>query len=239
MRAGVGGQRVKKAKEMGEESSKPNDFYTKDTIISEELSEEAASFVDHIFRHVSLNAPNFPPQHDAKDSFSELTRGCLKVHSIHPGKVSCILSVKPAISNVYQSMHGGAVGAVAERVSIACARTVVGKDKELFLGELSMSYVSAAPSNNVYGGAVGAVAERVSIACATTVVGKDKELFLGELSMPYVSAAPSNAEVVVDGSVIRSGRNLTAVAVDFRLKDSGKLVYASNATFYHMPVANL
>lgn len=44
-------------------------------------------------------------------------------------------------------MHGGAVGAVAERVSIACAKTVVGKDKELFLGELSMSYVSAAPSN--------------------------------------------------------------------------------------------
>ncbi|XP_075094350.1 uncharacterized protein LOC107804045 isoform X2 [Nicotiana tabacum] len=194
MRAGVGGQRVKKAKEMGEESSKPNDFYTKDTIISEELSEEAASFVDHIFRHVSLNAPNFPPQHDAKDSFSELTRGCLKVHSIHPGKVSCILSVKPAISNVYQSMHGGAVGAVAERVSIACARTVVGKDKELFLGELSMS---------------------------------------------YVSAAPSNSEVVVDGSVIRSGRNLTVVAVDFRLKDSRKLVYTSNATFYHMPVASL
>ncbi|OIT31061.1 PREDICTED: acyl-coenzyme A thioesterase 13-like [Nicotiana attenuata] len=180
---------------MGEESSKPNDLYTKDTIISEELSEAAASFVDHIFRHVlSLDAPNFPPQHDAKDSFSELTRGCLKVHDIQPGKVYCILSVKPAISNIYQSMHGGAVGAVAERVSIACARTVVGKDKELFLGELSMSYVSAAPSSSV---------------------------------------------VVVDGSVIRSGRNLTVVAVDFRLKDSGKLVYTSNATFYHMPVASL
>nr|XP_016509650.1 PREDICTED: acyl-coenzyme A thioesterase 13-like [Nicotiana tabacum] len=179
---------------MGEESSKPNYFYTK-AIISEELSEAAASFVDHIFRHVlSLDAPNFPPQHDAKDSFSEFTRGCLKIHSIHPGKISCILSVKPAISNVYQSMHGGAVGAVAERVSIACAKTVVGKDKELFLGELSMS---------------------------------------------YVSAAPSNTEVVVDGSVIRSGRNLTVVAVDFRLKDSGKLVYTSNATFYHMPVASL
>lgn len=44
-------------------------------------------------------------------------------------------------------MHGGAVGAIAERVSIACARTVMGKDKELFLGELRMSYLSAAPTN--------------------------------------------------------------------------------------------
>lgn len=37
------------------------------------------------------------------------------------------------------------MGAVTEMVAVACARTVVGKDKELFLGELSMSYLSAAP----------------------------------------------------------------------------------------------
>lgn len=46
-------------------------------------------------------------------------------------------------------MHGGAVGAVATRVATACARTVVAKDKDLFLGELSISYLSAAP-HNVY-----------------------------------------------------------------------------------------
>ncbi|XP_060218795.1 uncharacterized protein LOC132645682 isoform X2 [Lycium barbarum] len=159
---------------MGEESSKPKSSYTKDTIISKELSEEAATLVDSLFTRVRLDGANFLTQYDAKDSFSELTRGCLK--------------------NLYNSMHGGAVGAVAEKVSIACARTLVGKDKELFLGELGMS---------------------------------------------YISAAPSNAEVRVDGSVIRSGRNLTVVAVEFRLKDSGKLVYTSNATFYHMPVASL
>ncbi|XP_055817415.1 uncharacterized protein LOC129886659 [Solanum dulcamara] len=176
---------------MGEESSNSKSSYTKDTIISEDLSKEAASLVDLLFSRVLLHGDNFPPQYQ---SFSELTRGCLKVHNIHPGKVSCILSVKPAISNIYRSMHGGAVGAIAERVSIACARTVVGKDKELFLGELRMS---------------------------------------------YISAAPSNAEMVVHGSVIRSGRNMTVVAVDFRLKDSRKLVYTSNATFYHMPVASL
>ncbi|KAH0766216.1 hypothetical protein KY290_002204 [Solanum tuberosum] len=176
---------------MGEESSKSKSSYTKETVISEDLAEEAAFLVDRLLSRVQLHGDNFPAQYK---SFSEHTRGCLKVHSIHPGKVSCILSVKSAISNIYGSMHGGAVGAVAERVSIACARTVVGNDKKLFLGELKMS---------------------------------------------YLSAAPSNAEVVVDGSIIKSGRNITVVAIDFRLKDSRKLVYTSNATFYHMPVASL
>lgn len=44
-------------------------------------------------------------------------------------------------------MHGGAVASVAEILSVACARTVVGKDKELFLGESSTSYLSSAPDN--------------------------------------------------------------------------------------------
>ncbi|KAL3381218.1 hypothetical protein AABB24_001380 [Solanum stoloniferum] len=156
---------------MGEESSKSKSSYTKDTIISEDLSEEAAFLVDRLLSRVQLHGDNFPAQYE---SFSELTRGCLK--------------------NIYGSMHGGAVGAVAERVSIACARTVVGNDKKLFLGELRMS---------------------------------------------YLSAATSNAEVLVDGTIIKSGRSITVVAIDFRLKDSKKLVYTSNATFYHMPVASL
>ena len=51
------------------------------------------------------------------------------------------------MQNAYGGLHGGAVAALAEMVSIACARTVVGEDKDLFLGELSMSYLSAAPRN--------------------------------------------------------------------------------------------
>lgn len=49
--------------------------------------------------------------------------------------------------NIYGSLHGGFVAAVAEFLSITCARTVVGEDKELFLGELSISYLSGAPRN--------------------------------------------------------------------------------------------
>lgn len=49
--------------------------------------------------------------------------------------------------NIYGFLHGGFVAAAAEFLSIACARTVVGEDKELFIGELSISYLSGAPGN--------------------------------------------------------------------------------------------
>ena len=37
--------------------------------------------------------------------------------------------------------------AVADAISIACARTLVAEDKELFLGEQSLSYLAAATTN--------------------------------------------------------------------------------------------
>lgn len=52
-----------------------------------------------------------------------------------------------SLQNIYGSLHGGAVGDVTVRIATACARTIVGKDKELFLGELSISYLSGAPRN--------------------------------------------------------------------------------------------
>ncbi|KAL3348915.1 hypothetical protein AABB24_022200 [Solanum stoloniferum] len=179
---------------MGENRSSPTLMENKNTVISEKLSAESISKVNGFLKSMGLFNLNFPPQYDTKDSFSELSRSFLKVQHIHRGKISCIVSVKPPIMNAYGSLHGGAVGDVAVRVATACARTIVGKDKELFLGELSVS---------------------------------------------YLSSAHQNAEVIVNASIVRSGRNLTVVALDFRLKDSEKLCYISRATFYHVPVASL
>ncbi|KAJ7951098.1 acyl-coenzyme A thioesterase 13-like [Quillaja saponaria] len=110
------------------------------------------------------------------------------------GGIICTLFVKPPITNLFKSLHGGALAAVAEIVSIACARTVVVEEKELSLGELSMS---------------------------------------------YLSGAPTNAEMIADGSVVRSGRNLTVVAVEFKFNKTGMLIYTARATFYNMPVSKL
>ncbi|KDP28672.1 hypothetical protein JCGZ_14443 [Jatropha curcas] len=137
---------------------------------------------------------SFPQNYNCKDSYSDLFCHLLKVESVQIGRVSCLFSVLPFVTNYYNGLHGGAVAAIAERVAIACARTVVPEDKQLFVGELSVS---------------------------------------------YLSAATQNEDLVVDGSVLRSGRNLTVVAIEFKTKKSGKLVYTARATFYHMPPAKL
>ncbi|KAL1546437.1 hypothetical protein AAHA92_23035 [Salvia divinorum] len=161
--------------------------------VSSDVPTEYCEAVTDFFKRMG-DARTFKPQHSVDDSFSNLIGGALKVISIERGKISCFLHVKAPILNAYGGMHGGAVGAVAERVAIACARTVVGADKDLFLGELGLS---------------------------------------------YLSAAPHNAEVIIDGNVMRSGRNLTVVAVNFRLKESGRLAFLTRATFYNMPVSSL
>ena len=51
------------------------------------------------------------------------------------------------MQNIFGALHGGAIAAVAEMVSIACARTVVAEDKDIFLGELCITYLSSAPIN--------------------------------------------------------------------------------------------
>ncbi|KAM4094587.1 hypothetical protein ACB094_06G206600 [Castanea mollissima] len=131
---------------------------------------------------------------NTKDFYSDLIRAHLKPQTILRGRVTCLLSITPAINNVYRSVHGGAVASIAEIVSNACARTVVAEGKELFLGELSIS---------------------------------------------YLSGAQTNAEVLVEGSVVRSGRNLTVVVVEFKLNKTEQLIYTARATFYQMPVAKL
>ena len=50
------------------------------------------------------------------------------------------------MQNQYNTLHGGAVAAVAEAVGMACARAAAG-DKEMFLGELSTAYLAAARVN--------------------------------------------------------------------------------------------
>ncbi|CAL5397896.1 unnamed protein product [Camellia sinensis] len=176
-----------------------------------------------------------PPQFEAKELFSDFIRGLLKVDRIERGRVSCFLSVKPSAMNVYGGLHGGAVASVAEMVSIACARTVVGKDKELFLGELGISYLSAAPRNrdeqldnagNYLSQAEQSIQHRaVVLPCHRHSLDAESVVGLAELN--------------VNASVVRSGRNLTVIAVEFKVKDSERLAYTSRATFYNMPVASL
>ncbi|EOA24791.1 hypothetical protein CARUB_v10018071mg [Capsella rubella] len=128
------------------------------------------------------------------DSFSVLFQSNTRALSISRGRVSCSLVVTPALSNFFNGLHGGAVASIAERVAMACVKTVVSEDKHLFLGELSMS---------------------------------------------YLSSAPISSELVVEASVVRTGRNLSVVTVEFKIKETMKVTYLSRATFYHSLISKL
>ena len=47
------------------------------------------------------------------------------------------------------------------------------------------------------------------------------------------------AEVQADASVVKSGRNVTVVAIQFKLNRTGQLIYTTRATLYNMPAAKL
>ncbi|MED6121266.1 hypothetical protein PIB30_028516 [Stylosanthes scabra] len=135
--------------------------------------------------HCNANSPGF---------FHDFVRSSVTVDHVQRGHLSSTILPKPPLCNTYGTLHGGSVGALVNVLSHACVRTVVGEDKELLLGETSIS---------------------------------------------YLSATPIHEELVANAWVVKSGRNLSIVAIDFKLKKTGNSIYICHSTFYHMPVASL
>ncbi|XP_057805727.1 uncharacterized protein LOC131020733 [Salvia miltiorrhiza] len=85
-------------------------------------------------------------EYNVNDSFSTVVGGALKLVSTERAKICCILHVKPPILNANGILFGGAVAAVAERVAIGCAATILGHS-QLCVGEFTISYLAPAPPN--------------------------------------------------------------------------------------------
>ncbi|KAI3865340.1 hypothetical protein MKW92_016199 [Papaver armeniacum] len=165
------------------------------SIISPEYStENYLSWIYNTYLFLQRATVTLPDYSVKNGFFSDIIRDLLKIDSIERGRVTCFFTVKPSVVNTYGTLHGGAVGVIAELMALACARTLVANDKDLFLGELSIS---------------------------------------------YLAAAGVNVELEIDGRVARSGRNITTTSVDFRIKESRKMVYTARATFYATPISNL
>ncbi|XP_042510473.1 acyl-coenzyme A thioesterase 13 [Macadamia integrifolia] len=161
--------------------------------ISPGMPEEWVSLTQGFFQNVR-DSSELTEVETNNITFNDLLRSLLKVERIERGRVTCLLSIKPPVLNFYGTLHGGAVTGLAELVCTACARTIASEDKKLFLGELSVSYLSAATPNMV---------------------------------------------LEVDGSLVRHGRNVTVTSVEFKNKQTGKLIYTARATFYNLPVSSL
>ncbi|XP_021748744.1 uncharacterized protein LOC110714519 [Chenopodium quinoa] len=173
-----------------DESKKKVDHQHEQQIVLEKAVAKTLDF----FEELGSSIESLPLNTNGHDYMSQPMVRFLKVDSISRGRVTCSFSVLPPFVNYYEGLQGGVVASVAERLATACARTMV---------------------------------------------GEEKPLFLGEQSIPYLSAASMNAELVADGKVLRSGRNLTVVSIEIKPKDSKKLLYISQATFYHLPISKL
>lgn len=57
--------------------------------------------------------------------------------------------------------------------------------------------------------------------------------------MKYVYVFYMQSELIVEGSIVRSGRNITVVEIQFKMKKTEKLLYTCRATFYNSHVAKL
>ncbi|KAM3016582.1 hypothetical protein FF2_000584 [Malus domestica] len=156
-------------RDMNTKMAKPSGAFSSTAIISEDLPPQHLNQVVCFLHRVGISDP-IPDRCNTKDYRSALIHGILKPLHIRKGRVTCLVSVKPAVANIRGGFHGGAIAAVAETVSIACART---------------------------------------------------------------------AELIGEGSVVKSGRNLSVIAVDFKLKETQQLAYTARATFYRTPIAKL
>ncbi|GMN71236.1 hypothetical protein TIFTF001_053365 [Ficus carica] len=116
--------------------------------ISSDVSPESVAGLLGFLSDLGVSAI-LPDHCTTKDFYYNLISGVLKPLRIEPGRVTCLLTVRPAVLNFFRTVHGGAVAAIAEAMSIACARTVVAENKEVFLGEQSISYLSGAQTNSI------------------------------------------------------------------------------------------
>ncbi|RCV10669.1 hypothetical protein SETIT_2G127500v2 [Setaria italica] len=98
------------------------------------------------FQGLGVDVP-LPASAERPDAYADLVRAVLSSAAVSSSRVSCTLTMSPALANQFNTLHGGAVAAVAEAVGMACARAAAG-DKELFLGELSTAYLAAARLNS-------------------------------------------------------------------------------------------
>ena len=147
--------------------------------VANNVSAKRASTITGFFQNVGVSHTNSLPDYcNNKNFYSNIIRHALKPDQVLRGRLTCILTVTPALGvtnfplffsnssfffffflkwmvivfswglqNFYGSLHGGSLAAVCEMVSIACARTVVAEDKDIFLGDMSISYLSGAPIN--------------------------------------------------------------------------------------------
>ncbi|KAG5041990.1 hypothetical protein JHK87_005905 [Glycine soja] len=218
--------------------------------ISKEVDPSHASETLRIVNAMGAATP-IPANCNARGFYDAFLRSFIKVDHIQRGRISCTVVAKPPIctedwAKLICSSFGAVYAVLQSELELHLHNlhskeflVVICNIRTPLLFDFILSLERKNRYGTLHGGSVGSLVEILSNACARTVVAKDKELFLGEISISYLSATPANEEVLANASVVKTGRNLTVVAVEFKLKKAGNLLYITHSTFYNMPVASL
>ncbi|XP_078440598.1 uncharacterized protein LOC144710652 isoform X2 [Wolffia australiana] len=101
------------------------------------------AFLGHLGKSRELPGSSQEAQFSVK-----LIRSAMKLEAAERGRVIFSLIVLPQLTNLYNTLHGGAIGVIAEQVAQACVMTV--SNDEFFLGESNVSCLSASKINNFF-----------------------------------------------------------------------------------------
>lgn len=82
---------------MGKPSGILSESFASTASISEDVPESHVNDVQHFLKGVGISDP-VPDHCDTKDFYSYLIRGILKPLNIQRGRVTCLVSVKPAFT---------------------------------------------------------------------------------------------------------------------------------------------
>lgn len=81
----------------------------------------------------------------------------------------------------------------------------------------------------------------VSDTCSTLVSNTTVQIFLCHVHIHMYECLYFclQEELQAVGTVVKSGRNVTVVVLEFKQKKTGKLIYTARTTFYNLPVSKL
>ncbi|CAK7348029.1 unnamed protein product [Dovyalis caffra] len=151
---------------------------------------------------------SLPQNTKSKEFCSNLIPVLQKADNVQCGRVSCTLPVLPAVGR--RSLPLSLFILLSFFFFSSFNYQEMGLLKNLFSFLMGLLYNCF---NGLHGGAAGTIAKRVSIVADDLLV------------------------LVVEGSLLRGGENLTVVATEFSIKQTRKFFYASRATFKRMPAA--
>ncbi|KAH9317202.1 hypothetical protein KI387_018971, partial [Taxus chinensis] len=98
----------------------------------------ATQWLDALRSNVAM-----PPESQANGFKEALILRHLILDRLEPGHIISTLTVKPFITNRYNTFHGGAVATIASIMGLLAVKTIAG-NREFVQTEMSMSYLQAA-----------------------------------------------------------------------------------------------